>query len=269
MLQPPLQSTVERWAWDYITSTELSYKLEPPAVPARWEKTPPERRLHRPGRPAQLVLLKKSRKFQGPGALRNAVGRARIVHTFVHHEMQAAELMGWALLAFPHTPPAFRRGLLAICHEELRHMRLYVAYLRKHGSEFGTYPVRDWFWERVPRVDTAAQFVAVMGLGLEGGNLDHSDRFARWFRDAGDEEAAAILDTVRTEEVRHVRFAVGWFRRFAGGLDFDVWRAHLPLPLSPTVMRGERLNQVDRARAGLDAAFLARLSEWQCNAPGS
>lgn len=269
MLQAPPESTVERWAWDYIITTELARKLEPPGPPSRWEESPPARRLGQPGRPAQLELLQKSRKSPGPGALSHALGRARIVHTFVHHEMQAAELMGWALLAFPATPLAFRRGLLAICREELRHMQLYEAYLRRHGTAFGVFPVRDWFWKRVPRAETPAQFVAVMGLGLEGGNLDHAERFAAWFRAAGDTEAAGILDTVRREEVRHVRFAARWFRRFTGGLDFDAWRAHLPAPLSPAIMRGARLNREDRCRAGLDAAFLEQLSEWRCAVPGS
>lgn len=268
MLAPP-EGTVERWAWDYITNSVLACKLAPPAVPARWEDSPPVRRLTRPGRPSELQLLQKSRKFPGPGALAHPLGRARIVHTFVHHEMQAAELMAWAILAFPAAPRPFRRGLLAICGEELRHMQLYTGYLRQHGSEFGAFPVRDWFWKRVPRAETPAQFVAVMGLGLEGGNLDHSDRFAHWFRAAGDAEAATILDTVRGDEIRHVRFAARWFRRFAGGLDFEAWRAQLPTPLSPTIMRGERLNRMDRSRAGLDEAFLEQLAQWQCSAPGS
>jgi uncharacterized ferritin-like protein (DUF455 family) len=260
MLQTPPQDTVERWLWDYIATTDLAHKLAPPPVPARWETRPPARRIGQPGRPAQLRPARKARKFPGPGALQHVLGRARIVHTFVHHELQAAELMAWAILAFPETPRPFRRGLLAICREEMRHMRLYAGYLQTCGVAYGDFTVRDWFWDRVPAATTAAHFVAVMGVGFEGGNLDHSERFARLFRDAGDVAGAGIVATVGSEEIRHVRFAAHWFRRFTGGLDFDAWRAHLPAPLSPIVMRGDEMNTLDRARAGLDGEFLARLA---------
>jgi uncharacterized ferritin-like protein (DUF455 family) len=170
--------------------------------------------------------------------------------------------MAWAILAFPETPAKFRRGLLAICREEVRHMQYYVEYLRTCGASFGDFPVRDWFWDRVPRSATPTHFVAVMGVGFEGGNLDHSERFAQLFRAAGANDAATILEVVGAEEVRHVRFAVHWFQRFTGGLEFEVWRNHLPPPLSPSIMRGEDLNRRDRVRAGLSPAFLDRLSEW-------
>lgn len=261
-MQPPPTETVERWLWDYVLTTSLRHKLDPPMLPARWEPAPPERRLLAPGRPAELRVMEKSRKFPGPGALQHALGRSRLLHTFVHHELQAAELMAWAILAFPATPIAFRRGLLAICREELRHMHLYLEALRACGAGFGDFPVRDWFWKRVPRSASPAHFVAVMGMGLEAGNLDHAERFSRWFRQAGAEDIAAHIDTVETDEIRHVRFAVHWFRRFTGGLDFDTWRAHLPQPLSPALMRGEALNRSDRVRAGLTDPFLERLAEW-------
>jgi uncharacterized ferritin-like protein (DUF455 family) len=170
--------------------------------------------------------------------------------------------MGWAILAFPDAPERFRHGLLALCLDELRHLRMYRGYLSARGMRFGELPLRDWFWTRVPQVKRPEEFVAVMGIGLEGGNLDHADRFATWFRDVGDREGAAILETVCAEEVRHVRFAARWFRDFTGGLDFEAWRARLPAPLTPTMMRGHELNRRDRGRSGLSEAFLDRLDAW-------
>ena len=77
---------------------------------------------------------------------------------------------------------------------------------RGSASRIGQFPVRDWFWERVPRCADAASFVATMGLGIESANLEHSASFAARFREAGDEEGARLQERVGREEIGHVRF---------------------------------------------------------------
>jgi len=262
MNAPPETGTIERWAWDYIHTAELSWKLNPPPAPSAWENHGVARRLASPVRPDALQIVDKSSKAPRRGALAQPRRRAEMIHTFLHHEMQAAELMCWALLAFPETPLAFRKGLLGICGEEIRHLQMYRDYLQRSGFSFGDFPVRDWFWLRVPRCRNATEFVAVMGMGLEGGNLDHVVRYEEWFGAVGDDDAVTILQAVRRDEVEHVRFGAHWFRTFTGGLDFDTWRRSLPAPLSPTLMHGAQVNVVDRRQAGLSQEFLEQLSRW-------
>lgn len=283
-MHPPPPGTVERWAWDYVSAPGWEHKLAPPPLPEVWETEPPARRMARPGRGPEFVVASHGERSTGKSKLRSDERRARLVHTFLHHELQAAELMAWAVLAFPSTPTAFRRGLLRVMADEIRHMGLYRADLARRGVAVGGFPVRDWFWERVPSCPDPASFVATMGIGFEGGNLDHASRFAERFRAAGDLEGAAIQERVMREEVAHVRFAVRWFRAFADGaapgdegsvveaepLDFARWRAALPAPLSPLVMRGDPIAREARARAGLDAAFVEALVAAATNegAPG-
>jgi uncharacterized ferritin-like protein (DUF455 family) len=181
----------------------------------------------------------------------------------LHHELQAAELMCWAILAFPTAPPSFRRGLMAIAREEVRHMKLYADHLERLGYAVGAFPVRDWFWERIPSAPDPASFVATMGLGFEGGNLDHSARFAERLELAGDSIAAELQRQVGADEEGHVRFALRWFRRFTGRDGFEDWVAALPPPLSPLVMRGAPLAREARLRAGLSPRFLEDLAQWQ------
>jgi uncharacterized ferritin-like protein (DUF455 family) len=105
-----------------------------------------------------------------------------------------------------------------------------------------------------------------MGMGFEAANLDHARRFASRFRSAGDEDAARIEEIVHEEEIPHVRFATHWFDRFTAGdpstSRFLRWKAHLPAPLSPLVMRGDPLDRGARIRAGADETFIEALEAW-------
>ena len=260
---PPV-GTLGRWCWDFIHSTDLETKLTPPAAPdvtadSSWEQQAPERRLSEPGRPPELEVVARSKRT--PSGLQRPEARVQMMHTFLHHELQAAELFAWALLAFPETPRPFRAGLLRLCQEELGHLHLYAAYLDEQGVAVGDFPVRDWFWERVRTRPDALSFVALQGLGLEGSNLDHCARFAQAFAQAGDERGAEILRRVGRDEVTHVAFARVWFERFSGKpLDYGRWRDALPAPLTPALMQGRPLNESARRAAGMDEDFLHALA---------
>lgn len=272
---PPPDGTLERWAWDYVTTTSMAHKFAPGDPPDVTETDAPPRRIASPGRPAELVVAARGEKSPSVEALRDPKVRARLVHTFLHHELQAAELMAWTLLAFPDAPSAYRRGLVGVLRDELRHMEMYRVYLSRAGAPYGTHRVRDWFWQRVPSVRSPADFCAVMGIGFEGANLDHTARFAARFRAVGDEDGARMQEVIGDEEVPHVRFAMHWFQRFGASLEFASWVAHLPPPLSPVLMRGLPLDRAQRRRAGFDDAFLDALEAFvfvpvraPCPAPG-
>jgi uncharacterized ferritin-like protein (DUF455 family) len=251
-------TSLESWCLAFISGTELEAKLTPPEPLGQFAESVQALRLERPGRPCELRPV--ARAPRTPRELGPVHARAQLVHTFLHHELQAAELFAWAILAFPETPREFRAGCLRLCREELAHLALYRAHLATLGHCVGDFPVRDWFWERVARVVTPLEFVALQGLGLEGANLEHAARFAAAFRAAGDEAGAAILARVEQDEIGHVAFAKHWFERWSGApLDYGRWSAALPAPLTPSVLRGLPLNRGARARAGLDDAFLDQL----------
>jgi uncharacterized ferritin-like protein (DUF455 family) len=250
--------TVEDWARAYIETTDLAYKLAPPEPPDAWAGGA-ALRLEAPGRPKELTLEERAHPTRGLGA---PSGRARALHTFLHHELQAAELMAWAILAFPETPRAFREGLVRILKDEARHMRMYAAHIERLGYGVGAFAVRDWFWTRVPTCATPASFVAVMGLGLESANLEHTSSFAARFRSAGDEEGARVQEIVGREEIAHVRFGATWFAHFRGAVTFADWSRELPPPLTPLLMKGRPLQRDARRAAGQPDAFVDALDAW-------
>lgn len=261
--------TLDRWAWDYLATDELASKFALGEPPRLTDETAIARPDLRPARPMALTAARAKAKTPGREALRAPARKARLVHTFLHHELQAAELMCWAILAYPRSPAKFRLGLANIARDEVRHMGMYAEYLASLGHTFGDFPVRDWFWERVPSAESPAHFVATMGMGFEGGNLDHTRRFAERFRAVGDAAAANLEEAIFEEEVPHVRFALAWFRTFTGQVDFDSWVRYLPPPLSPMVMRGNPIERGGRGRAGFPQAFVDELDRWQCEDSGS
>lgn len=263
---PPPEGTVERWAWEFVSSPRLADKLAPPQPPTIWENPTHAYLVTNPGRPAQLVPRenkKKTPKVQLPER------RAEVLHTFLHHELQAAELMAWAILAFPTTPTAFRRGLLSLCRDEIRHLQMYRDHLETLGHPFGSFTINDWFWKRVPTDNpTPAHFVARLGIAFEGANLDHGARYTAAFAAAGDARAAAIQAQIVEEEVPHTAFALHWFEVFTGDVAFDRWRTYLPKPISPVMARGLPLNVEARLRAGYSREFLSALAGWDAGPAG-
>ncbi len=187
--------SIDAWALHYIETKDLAVKLAPPPVPTHFG-VPEAKRVAAPGRPEVLRPARRGERLPKPEAFREAKHRARAMHSFFHNELQAAELMCWALLAFADAEPEFRHGLMRICLDEIRHMNLYAAHLHTLGFALGDFGVRDWFWSRVPACPSKLSFVAVMGMGLEAANLEYAPAFAAHFRAAGDEVGAALLRRV-------------------------------------------------------------------------
>ncbi|MCY2959653.1 MAG: DUF455 family protein [Planctomycetota bacterium] len=258
--------SVESWCLDLVTTTDPGRKFDPPGTPPLdldedWDSAGTPLRIEAPGRPSHLRVVARAPGVPRPESLGEPLARARLFLTFAHHELQAAELFAWAVLAFPETPREFRAGLARLAREELAHRRAYVAHAARLGLEDGAVPVRDWFWQRVTACPDPAAFVALQGLGLEGANLEHAARYSRRFREVGDEVGARVLDAVEADEIEHVAFAARWFARFTGQpLDYDRWRAALPAPLTPALFQGQPLNVAARRSAGMDDAFLSRLA---------
>jgi uncharacterized ferritin-like protein (DUF455 family) len=253
---------VEDWARHYVLTRDLGVKLCPPAVPESFSIACEPLRLERPGRTPELRVVRSSPRTPKPEALKAAHTRARVLHAFFHHELQAAELMCWALLAFCDAELEFRRGLLRICLDEIRHMHLYREHIETLGSAIGSFGVRDWFWERVPSCPTKLAFVALMGMGLEAANLEHAPSFAARFRAAGDEAGARLQERIAREELAHVRFATRWFTTWTGGCRFEDWVNELPPPLSPWLLRGAPIAEASRLRAGMPREFIAALAAY-------
>jgi len=223
-----------------------------------------------PVRPVGLEIVPgASPKVPPPAGMCDASQRPRILHALANHELQAAELFAWALLAFPDTPRAFRQGLVKILEDEQRHCRLYLGRLTAMGASFGDYPVSGLFWRRAAEIDTALAFVCTMGLTFENANLDFALEHVEAARACGDEETALVLEEIHDDEVGHLAFAWRWMRVFKDeGLgDWETFVTAGPRHAAERA-RGSVFDRTGRERAGLDAAFIDRLEGTRPTAPG-
>lgn len=245
-----------------VTSDSLAGKLVPPPElgDAAFERAGAPLRLTAPGRPATLAIVPGRQARVPPIAgMRDPAQRARILHALANHELQAIELFAWAVLAFPDTPIAFRRGLLAILADEQRHLELYRARLAAHGVTFGDHPVTGHFWNKLDHLSGPCEFVCAMNLTFENANLDFAGDYATAARAAGDTATAVALEQVHADEIRHVHFGWVWLRRLTDGDAWQQYLAHIRPPLGPARARGASFDREARRRAGLDEAFIAAL----------
>ncbi len=250
------------YARGIVEATTLDGKLTPPPDTLVLEDAEPALRLAAPGRPANLAIVHgRDAKVPPIAGMRDRAQRARILHALANHELQAIELFAWALLAYPHAPIAFRRGLVAILADEQRHFGLYAERLAAHDTAFGDHGVTGHFWNKLDAFPDPLAFACVMGLTFENANLDFAGEYATAARAAGDIATAEVLARVHEDEIAHVHFGWLWMRKLAGeGDPWEHYVANVPPPLGPHRARGATFDRSARERAGIDDAFIDRLA---------
>ncbi|MFL6196955.1 MAG: DUF455 family protein [Thermoanaerobaculia bacterium] len=250
------------FALTVVRTEDLDLKLRPAPADLTDEAPGPPLRLTGPGRPSNLRF---HRRIDVPSieGMPDPAQRPRILHALANHELQAAELFAWALLAFPDTPKDFRRGLLRILDDEQRHTRMYIARLEDAGARFGDFPVNGYFWGKVETITSPLRFLCAMSLTFENANLDHTLDYAEAARKAADAKTAAVIDRVHLDEIEHVRFGWTWLQAFKEEDEsaWDAYRSNLTWPLRPAKARGRTFHAEGRRAAGLDAEFIRRLEE--------
>src|SRR5690349_9611804 len=80
---------IEAWAEQYVRSADLSLKLAPPAPPKVFREAPTSLRITEPGRPPELRAARRGERTPKQEALESPHYRARTLHAFWHHELQA------------------------------------------------------------------------------------------------------------------------------------------------------------------------------------
>jgi uncharacterized ferritin-like protein (DUF455 family) len=247
-----------------LKAEDLELKLVAPPAELSDLDPGPSFRMPAPNR-ANRLRIRPGRevKVPAPEGMNDPAQRVRILHAFANHELQAVELFAWAILAFPRSHADFRRGLVRILADEQRHTRMYLKLLQRNDVLLGDFGLSGYFWHKVGDIDTPLKFISAMALTFETANLDYALEYGELARQAGDEEAAEVMDQIHQDEIEHVGFGWKWLNLFKtpGESAWDAWCRSLTWPLRPARAIGRRVDRKAREAAGIPDHFLDLLEE--------
>lgn len=249
-------------ARDLLLGETLEEKLA--VVPVSWDEWKSFELPKLPGRGGKLAFSDQQLKFPKAVHLRESEKKAMALHSFANHELLAIEMMAAALLIYPHRTEEeirFKRGIVTALRDEQKHLSLYIGRLNELGYGFGDFPLNDFFWRQMGKLETPSQYLSVMALTFEAANLDFAQFYRDLFRNYGDEETAKILDTVLEDEISHVAFGAHWMKNWRK--DKTLWEYYqnsLPWPVTPARSKGIEFDRNLHLRAMNDRDFVEKLA---------
>ncbi len=163
-----------------------------------------------PGRPAQPELVLP--KDLAHRSMVTAQGRATLIHAMTHIEFNAINLALDALWRFADMPEDYYTDWLRVAAEEAQHFSLLSAHLQTLGYQYGDFPAHNSLWEMADKTrgDVLAR-IALVPRTMEARGLDATPKVRAKLAQAGDHQAAAIMDIILREEVGHVRIGNRWY----------------------------------------------------------
>lgn len=212
-----------------------------------------------PGRPPKPALIAHTLLKLKP--LSTVEGRALLVHSVAHIELNAIDLALDVVWRFPGLPDAFYTDWMRIAQEEAKHFMLLREHLCSLGYDYGDFAAHNALWDMAER--TQSDVLARIGIvprTLEARGLDASPGVKNKLVGAGDHRAGQILDIILEDEIGHVAAGNRWYRYLCQtrGLDPVATYAALIKQYDAPKLRPP-FNKAARRLAGFEEAELDAL----------
>jgi uncharacterized ferritin-like protein (DUF455 family) len=224
-----------------------------------------------PARAKSIIFSQEKIKFPKHHLFHLPEKRAMALHYFANHELLAIEMMAAFLWKFPtldEDDKKIKRGIISTLEDEQRHLKLYIQRMKDFGVEFGSYPLNDFFWKQMVKIQKPEQFFAVMSLTLESANLDFALFYKNIFSDVEDHKSAALMNVIFEDEMTHVKFGYYWLNKWKMDRDlFDYYQMVLPENITPSRARGIGYQRATREKLGFEQTFLEKFEKYQDPAP--
>jgi uncharacterized ferritin-like protein (DUF455 family) len=155
-------------------------------------------------------------------SMRSQEGRAALIHALCHIEFNAINLALDAVWRFANMPTQYYCDWLKVAAEEAHHFSLLNCHLNTLGYAYGDFSGHNALWEMVERTqeDVLAR-MALVPRTLEARGLDATPAIRNKIAQAGDIQAANILDIILRDEIGHVAIGNYWFNYLCQQRDLD------------------------------------------------
>lgn len=151
------------------------------------------------------------------------------LHRQMNEEVNGLEIAARNLVDFPDADWALRMAIARQCWDEARHVKMFRRCYERRGGRVGEYPVLNFQYRIITRIDTLIGRLAVQNRSFEAAGIDGLREGIETARRNGEADLVELLDTQLADEVQHVRYANEWIKRLAeqGGprAAFDLARA--------------------------------------------
>jgi uncharacterized ferritin-like protein (DUF455 family) len=215
---------------------------------------------HGPGRPSRPELIHHT--LLKPKSLSTLEGRAILVHSVTHIELNAIDLALDVVWRFAGMPDAFYTDWVRIAQEEAKHFTLLRDHLVGMGYDYGDFAAHNSLWDMAERTrDDLLARIGIVPRTMEARGLDASPGVKNKLVSVGDHRAGEILDIILQEEIGHVAAGNRWYRYLCSqrGLDPVSTYAQLIARYDAPKLRPP-FNMTARRLAGFEESELAVLT---------
>lgn len=137
------------------------------------------------------------------------------LHREFNNEIQSLEIAAQSLADYSEAPWDLRMQLARQCWDETRHADLCLARVVDKGGFKGEFPILNQEWGVVCMLDSLEARLAVQNRTFEAGSMEIFRKSIDYWRSAGDEKTAEVMETILADEVQHVRYANEWLQRMS------------------------------------------------------
>lgn len=139
-------------------------------------------------------------------------GRLGMMHALAHIEFNAINLALDVVVRFNQLPESFYWEWWQVASEEAYHFSMLRDYLIGHGADYGDFAAHNGLWEMAERTQNRlTDRMAMVPRTLEARGLDACPLMRDKLVQAGDTEAASMIDIILRDEIGHVALGNRWF----------------------------------------------------------
>jgi uncharacterized ferritin-like protein (DUF455 family) len=133
-------------------------------------------------------------------------------HRQMNEEINSLESSAQSLCDFPDADWELRMHLARQCADESRHTLMFRRILEKRGGYVGQYPVLNFQYRIISKINHIIGRLAVQNRSFEAGGIDAIAFGIKEARTQEDLELAELYEAQLADEIVHVRFANEWIR---------------------------------------------------------